>query len=130
MGMKAQLAVNAAVGLLVIGVVSANAGSGDLAVQGSGSASRFKAFVNSHGTSAERTAVSHVTEVHRSAPPAGHTDSTEVHTDFTGGPPGDGTGPARLISAAFATFADWKHDERGRVTVYDSAGEQLDTRTY
>lgn len=127
MGMKAQLAVNAAVGLLVIGVVSANAGSGDTTVNGGGSADGFKAFVNSHGTSAERSAVSHVTEVHRPAPPAGGTDTTDVHTDFIGGPPGGGTGPARLITAA---FADWKHHERGRVTVYDSTGEQLDTRTY
>ncbi|MGW0845220.1 hypothetical protein ACWD26_34825 [Streptomyces sp. NPDC002787] len=127
MGMKAQIATNAAVGLLVIGVVSANAGSGDSIVSGSGSADHFKAFVNSHGTSAERAAVSHVTEVHRPAPPAGDADSADVHTDLTGGPSGGGLGPARLISAA---FADWKHGERGRVTVYDSAGEPLDTRTY
>lgn len=127
MRMKAQLALNAAVGLLVIGVVSANAGGGDTAVYGTGSANRFKAFVNSHGTSAERAAVSHVTEVHRPAPPAGDIDSTDIHTDFTGGPRGGGTGPARLIATV---FADWKHDERGRVTVYDSAGEVLGTRTY
>ncbi|UUU22679.1 hypothetical protein [Streptomyces sp. DSM 40750] len=127
MGMKAQLAVNAAVGLLVIGAVSANTGSGVTAGNGDGSAHRFKAFVNSHGTSAERAAVSHVTEVHRAAPPAGDTDTVDVHTDFTGGAPGGGTDPARLITAA---FADWKHDGRGRVTVYDSAGEQLGTRTY
>lgn len=127
MRMKAQLALNAAVGLLVIGVVSANAGSDDSAGYGTGSANRFKAFVNSHGTSAERAAVSHVTEVHRPAPPAGDIDSTDIHTDFTGGPQGGGTGHARLIATA---FADWKHDERGRVTVYDSAGEVLGTRTY
>lgn len=124
MGMKSQLALNATVGLLLIGVVTTNAGSGDTTVNGRGSADHFKAFVNTHGTSAERAAVSHVTEVHRPAPPAGATD---VHTDFTGGPPGGGTRPARLISAA---FAGWKHDERGRVTVYDSADEVLDTRTY
>lgn len=127
MGMKAQLAANAAAGLLVIGVVSANAGGGDTTMKGDSSADRFKAFVNSQGTSAERAAVSHVTEVHRPAPPAGDADTTDVHTDFTGGPPGGGTGPARLITAA---FADWKHDERGRVTVYDSTGEQLGTRTH
>ncbi|MDX2823972.1 hypothetical protein PV416_23445 [Streptomyces ipomoeae] len=126
MGIKAQLAVNAAVGLLVIGVVSANAGSNDTAVYGN-TTDRFKAFVNSHGSSAERAAVSHVTEVHRPAPPAGDTDSTDIHTDFTGSPPGGSPGPARLITAA---FADWKHDERGRVTVYASTGEPLDTRTY
>jgi hypothetical protein len=127
MRMKAQLALNAAVGLLVIGVVSANAGSGDSAGYGTSSANRFKAFVNSHGTSAERAAVSHVTAVHRPGPSAGDIDSTDIHTDFTGGPPGGGTGPARLITTA---FADWKHDERGRVTVYDSAGEVLGTRAY
>lgn len=127
MGMKNQLAANATVGLLVIGVVSANAGSGDSALDDAGSADRFRAFVNSHGTSAERAAVSHVTEVHRPAPPAGDPDSADVHTDFTGGPPGGGTRPARLIAAA---FADWKHDERGRVTVYDSAGGRLATRAY
>ncbi|MFF7265409.1 hypothetical protein ACFZCL_34705 [Streptomyces sp. NPDC008159] len=127
MGMKAQLTLHAAVGLLVIGVVSANAGSGDSASYGTGSADRFKNFVNTHGTSAERVAVSHVTDVHRPAPPAGGTDSADVLTDLTGGPPGGGTGPARLIAAA---FADWKHDERGHVTVYDSAGEQLATRAY
>ncbi|MDX3134407.1 hypothetical protein PV367_32515 [Streptomyces europaeiscabiei] len=127
MGMKSQLALNATVGLLLIGVVTTNAGSGDTTVNGRGSADHFKAFVNTHGTSAERAAVSHVTKVHRPAPPAGDTDATDVHTDFTGGSPGGGTGPARLISAA---FAGWKHDERGRVTVYDSADEVLDTRTY
>ncbi|BBC33770.1 hypothetical protein SGFS_050640 [Streptomyces graminofaciens] len=126
MGMKAQLAVNTAVGLLVIGVVSANAGSGT-AGYGPGSADQFKAFVNSHGSSAQRAAVSHVTEVHRPALLTGGSDAADVHTDFTGGPPGGGTRPARLIAAA---FAEWKHDERGRVTVYDSAGEALDTRTY
>ncbi|WP_327748809.1 hypothetical protein [Streptomyces europaeiscabiei] len=127
MGMKSQLALNATVGLLLIGVVTTNAGSGDTTVNGHDSADHFKAFVNTHGTSAERAAVSHVTEVHRPAPPAGDTDATDVHTDFADGPPGGGTGPARLISAA---FAGWKHDERGRVTVYDSADEVLDTRTY
>ncbi|MDX2522974.1 hypothetical protein ACSCB1_19360 [Streptomyces europaeiscabiei] len=127
MGMKSQLALNATVGLLLIGVVTTSAGSGDTTVNGRGAADHFKAFVNTHGTSADRAAVSHVTEVHRPAPPAGDTDATDVHTDFTGGPPGGGTGPARLISAA---FADWKHDERGRVTVHDSADEVLDTRTY
>ena len=128
MGMKTQLALNATVGLLLIGAVSTNAGSGDTTVNGGGSADRFKAFVNTHGTTAERTAVSHVTEVHRPpAPPGGGTDATDVRTDFTGGPPGGGTGPARLIAAA---FAGWKHGGRGRVTVYDSAGEVLDTRTY
>lgn len=130
MGMKSQLALHATVGLLLIGVVTTNAGSGDTIVNSHGSADHLKAFVNTHGTSAERAAVSHVTEVHRPAPPAGATDATDatdVHTDFTGGPPGGGTGPARLISAA---FAGWKHDERGRVTVYDSADEVLDTRTY
>ncbi|WP_119581742.1 hypothetical protein [Streptomyces europaeiscabiei] len=127
MGMKSQLALNATVDLLLIGVVTTNAGSGDTTVNGRGAADHFKAFVNTHGTSADRAAVSHVTEVHRPTPPAGDTDATDVHTDFTGGPPGCGTGPARLISAA---FADWKHDERGRVTVHDSADEVLDTRTY
>lgn len=127
MGMTAQIARNAVVGLLVIGVASANAGSTGTTVNGGGSADRFRAFVNTHGTAAERAAVFHVTEVHRPAPPAGDTHSTDVHTDFSGEPPGDGTGPARLISAA---FADWKRGERGRVTVYDSVGEELDTRAY
>ena len=127
MGMKTQIALHAAVGLLVIGVVSANAGSRDSTSYGTGSADRFKAFVNTHGTSTERAAVSHVTEVHGPAPPAGGTGSADVHTDFTGGPPGGGTRPARLIAAAFAA---WQHDGRGHVTVYDAAGEQLATRAY
>ncbi|MGW0706062.1 hypothetical protein ACWD4G_08875 [Streptomyces sp. NPDC002643] len=127
MGLKAQLAANAAIGLLVLGVVSANAVGGDTAEYGTGAADRFKAFVNSHGSVAERAAVVHVTEVHRLAPPVGDTDSTEVHTDLTGGPPDGDTGSARLIAAA---FVDWKHDERGRVTVYAATGEPLDTRIY
>jgi hypothetical protein len=56
MGMKAQLAQNAAVGLLVIGVVSANAGSGDTTANSDGSADRFSACANSRGTSVERSA--------------------------------------------------------------------------
>lgn len=127
MGLKAQLAANAAMGLLVIGVVSANVGAGATAEYGTGAADRFKAFVNSHGSVAERAAVSHVTEVHRLAPPAGDTDSTEVHTDLTGGPPDRDTGSARLIATA---FVDWKHEGRGRVTVYAATGEPLDTRVY
>ena len=42
MGMKDQLAPNATVGLLLIGVVTTNAGSGDTTVNGHGSADTSK----------------------------------------------------------------------------------------
>jgi hypothetical protein len=54
MGMKAQLARNATTGLLLIGAVSTDPGSGDTTVNGvgDGSTDRFKTFVNTHGFSA------------------------------------------------------------------------------
>ncbi|MFI8207227.1 hypothetical protein [Streptomyces sp. NPDC085937] len=85
-------------------------------------AEQFKAFVKENGTDKEKEAVSHVTKVQGADDQNDILDTADVHTDFTGGIMGEGTGPAKLIASA---FADWKQSENGLVTVYDADGELL-----
>ncbi|MFB7326655.1 hypothetical protein [Streptomyces sp. NPDC056190] len=150
MGMKTKLALGAAVGLAIIGAVSCSADTGDSKSGSSSSAAadgasggtsgkggakdkksdaakgsqadQFKAFVNKNGTAKEKEAVAHVTKVQGADEQNDILDSVDVHTDFTGGLMGKGTGPANLIASA---FADWKHSKNGLVTIYDADGELL-----
>ncbi|CAM5515274.1 hypothetical protein ACFUV2_28945 [Streptomyces pilosus] len=85
-------------------------------------AEQFKAFVQKNGTPQEKEAVAHVTKVQGADEQNDILDAADVHTDFTGGITGEGTGPAKLIASA---FADWKQSENGLVTVYDAEGELL-----
>ncbi|MFF4761174.1 hypothetical protein [Streptomyces sp. NPDC001292] len=148
MSMKTKLALGAAVGLAIIGAVSCSADTGDSKSGSSSSAAaegasggtsgkgaakdkksakgsqadQFKAFVNKNGTAKEKEAVAHVTKVQGADEQNDILDSVDIHTDFTGGLMGKGTGPAKLIASV---FADWKHSENGLVTVYDADGELL-----
>lgn len=153
MGMKTRLALNAALGLAIIGAVACSpdtdgakgGSSGSVTAEDAGGkedaagkedtaeekksdaakgsqADRFKAFVNKNGTPQEKEAVAHVTKVQGAEKQNDILDSVDIHTDFTGGLLGEGTGPAKLIASA---FADWKHSKNGLVTVYDANGDLL-----
>ncbi|MFE9171432.1 hypothetical protein ACFYNZ_18230 [Streptomyces kebangsaanensis] len=147
MGMRTRLALNAALGLAIIGAMACGpdtdgaegGSSGSVAPEDAGGkkdtaeekesdtakdsrTDRFKAFVNENGTPQEKEAVAHVTEVQGAEEQNDVLDSVDVHTDFTGGLLGEGTGPAKLIASA---FADWKHSKNGLVTVYDADGDLL-----
>jgi len=139
MGTMGRAVASAAVGLLIIGVVSANAptGHGGATEAGSGAArstgvaaraGRFKAFVNRHGTAPQKSAVSHVTAVEWIDERDGVPTAVDVHTDFTGGLTGKGPGPSRLIATAFAHWIH-AHDspvtDDGLVTVYDTDGDLI-----
>ncbi|MFD8256220.1 hypothetical protein [Streptomyces werraensis] len=104
----------------------ADAGQGEEKTEKAGKkasqAEQFKAFVEENGTVQEKEAVSHVTKVQGADEQNDILDTADVHTDFTGGIMGEGTGPAKLIASA---FADWKQSENGLVTVYDADGELL-----
>ncbi|MER7486396.1 hypothetical protein ABTY20_10945 [Streptomyces sp. NPDC126497] len=94
--------------------------AGDGAAEKASQAERFKAFVRKNGTPQEKDAVSHVTKVQGADEQNDILDAADVHTDFTGGIMGEGMGPAKLISSA---FADWKQSDNGLVTVYGADGE-------
>ena len=83
-------------------------------------AERFKAFVQKNGTPQEKDAVAHVTKVQGADEQNDILDAADIYTDFTGGIMGEGTGPAKLLTSA---FADWKQSDNGLVTVYDADGE-------
>lgn len=167
MGMKSKIALGAVVGIVVIGVASANSGDSDGGSGGtdtSASAERqsggtkadteadtksdtksgaksaedkgtekasqadqFKAFVGKNGTPQEKDAVAHVTKVQGAEKQNDILDAADIYTDFTGGIMGEGTGPAKLLTSA---FADWKQSDNGLVTVYDADGELLGTGNF
>lgn len=85
-------------------------------------AEQFKAFVEKNGTAKEKEAVSHVTKVQGADEQNDILDAADVYTDFTGGMMGEGMGPAKLITSA---FADWKQSDNGLVSVYDAEGELI-----
>ncbi|MFG2513400.1 hypothetical protein [Streptomyces sp. NPDC048584] len=90
-------------------------------------AEQFKAFVQKNGTPQEKDAVSHVTKVQGAEEQNDILDAADIYTDFTGGIMGEGMGPAKLLTSA---FADWKQSDNGLVTVYDADGELLGTGNF
>ncbi|MBZ2408061.1 hypothetical protein ACWHAO_23560 [Streptomyces albidoflavus] len=148
MGIKTKIALGTVVGVVVIGGLaslgddqaadtakggdtsnSAPASGGDKAEQAqekpkASQAEQFKAFVEENGTPKEKEAASHVTKVQGADKQNNLLDTADIHTDYTGGVMGEGLGPAKLLTSA---FADWKQSKNGLVTVYDADGELLGT---
>ncbi|MFG2540635.1 hypothetical protein ACGFU4_35895 [Streptomyces sp. NPDC048511] len=90
-------------------------------------ADEFKAFINTNGTAAEKTAAKHITKVQGADSDNGILDAAEVYTDYTGGMMGPHQGDGKLLASA---FADWKDSDNGLVTIYDEAGEILSNGNY
>ncbi|MEU0123102.1 hypothetical protein ABZ114_15660 [Streptomyces albidoflavus] len=146
MGIKTKIALGTVVGVVVIGGLaslgddqaadtakggdtsnSAPASGGDKAEPAqekpkASQAEQFKAFVEENGTPKEKEAASHVTKVQGADKQNNVLDTADIHTDYTGGVMGEGLGPAKLLTSA---FADWKQSKNGLVTVYDADGELL-----
>ncbi|NVI30643.1 hypothetical protein [Streptomyces sp. CAI-17] len=151
MGIKTKIALGTVVGVVVIGGLaslgdeqtadtakggdtssSAPASGGDKADKAeaepaqekpkASQAEQFKAFVEENGTPQEKEAASHVTKVQGAEKQNNVLDTADIHTDYTGGVMGEGLGPAKLLTSA---FADWKQSKNGLVTVYDADGELL-----
>ncbi|OWA14643.1 hypothetical protein B9W68_10865 [Streptomyces sp. CS227] len=149
MGIKTKIALGTAVGVVVIGGLaslgddqaadtakggdtsnSAPASGGDKADKSeqaeekpkASQAEQFKAFVEENGTPKEKEAASHVTKVQGAEKQNNVLDTADIYTDYTGGVMGEGLGPAKLLTSA---FADWKQSKNGLVTVYDADGELL-----
>ncbi|NUV27876.1 MULTISPECIES: hypothetical protein [Streptomyces] len=149
MGIKTKIALGTVVGVVVIGGLaslgddhaadtakggdtsnSAPASGGDKADKAepaeekpkASQAEQFKAFVEENGTPKEKEAASHVTKVQGAEKQNNVLDTADIYTDYTGGVMGEGLGPAKLLTSA---FADWKQSKNGLVTVYDADGELL-----
>ncbi|MGA5294180.1 hypothetical protein [Streptomyces koyangensis] len=151
MGIKTKIALGTVVGVVVIGGLASlgddqaadTAKGGDTSnsapASGGGKADKaeaeeaqekpkasqaeqFKAFVEENGTPKEKEAASHVTKIQGADKQNNLLDTADIYTDYTGGVMGEGLGPAKLLTSA---FADWKQSKNGLVTVYDADGELL-----
>jgi uncharacterized iron-regulated membrane protein len=90
-------------------------------------ADEFKAFINAHGTAAEKAAAKHITKVQGADSSNDLLDAADVYTDYSGGMMGPHQGEGKLLASA---FADWRDSKNGLVTIYDKAGELLSNGNY